>query len=76
SKAKEFDGVVLIEGAFTGQFFATNREPPPLERTPGLIGITRAKTGVTIVRPMESFPLVSGRLVQAPRRATGKSTAK
>jgi DNA helicase-2/ATP-dependent DNA helicase PcrA len=33
SKAKEFDGVVLVEDAHRAPFFDTGREPPPFERS-------------------------------------------
>lgn len=53
SKGKEFDGVVIVEGRFSGVFFDENREQPPFERTRRLlrVAITRARTHVTIVRP-------------------------
>lgn len=59
SKGKEFDGVVIVEGRFSGVFFAEDREQPPFERTRRLlrVAITRAKSHVTIVRPNSSYPL-------------------
>jgi DNA helicase-2/ATP-dependent DNA helicase PcrA len=32
AKGKEFDGIVLVEGAFVSQLFDTNREQPPYQR--------------------------------------------
>lgn len=60
AKGKEFDGVVLVEGAFVSQFFDTNREQPPYQRSRRLlrVGITRARGRVTIVRPQGATPLV------------------
>jgi DNA helicase II / ATP-dependent DNA helicase PcrA len=60
SKGKEFDGVVLVEGPFAGPFLDTKRERPPFERSRRLlrVGITRAKTHVTLVRPNGATPLV------------------
>jgi DNA helicase-2/ATP-dependent DNA helicase PcrA len=60
SKGKEFDGVVLVEGAFVSPFFDQNRENPPFERSRRLlrVGITRARYVTTIIRPVNSLPLV------------------
>jgi DNA helicase-2/ATP-dependent DNA helicase PcrA len=60
AKGKEFDGVVLVEGAFASQFFDINREQPPYQRSRRLlrVGITRARSRVTIVRPQGATPLV------------------
>ncbi|MDR3567258.1 MAG: 3'-5' exonuclease [Syntrophobacteraceae bacterium] len=46
SKGKEFDGVVLVEGRFSGSFFNTKWESPPYERSRRLlrVAITRART--------------------------------
>ncbi|MEW6597630.1 MAG: ATP-dependent helicase [Pseudomonadota bacterium] len=59
SKGKEFDGVVLVEGAFKSGFF-NEREKPPFEPSRRLlrVGLTRARTLVTIVRPQKAQPLV------------------
>lgn len=59
AKGKEFDGVVLVEGTYKSSFFDPN-EQSPHERSRRLlrVGITRARTLVTIVRPMNSQPLV------------------
>ncbi|HCL66102.1 MAG TPA: ATP-dependent helicase [Rhizobium sp.] len=59
SKGKEFDGVVLVEGAFKSGFF-NEREKPPFEPSRRLlrVGLTRARTLVTIVRPQKARPLV------------------
>lgn len=60
AKGKEFDGVVLVEGAFVSQFFDTNREQAPYQRSRRLlrVGITRARSRVTIVRPQGATALV------------------
>ncbi|RPV15961.1 UvrD-helicase domain-containing protein [Pseudomonas aeruginosa] len=60
AKGKEFDGVVLVEGAFKSSFFDERNEQPPFERSRRLlrVGLTRARTLVTIVRPQNSRPLV------------------
>ena len=53
TKGKEFDGVVLVEGAFASRFFDTNREEPPYQRSRRLlrVAITRARSQVTIISP-------------------------
>lgn len=60
SKGKEFDGVVLIEGAFKSSFFDERTEAAPFERSRRLVrvGLTRARTLVTVVRPQNARPLV------------------
>jgi DNA helicase-2/ATP-dependent DNA helicase PcrA len=60
AKGKEFDGVVLVEGAFKSSFFDERTEPPPYERSRRLlrVGLTRARTLVYIVRPERARPLV------------------
>lgn len=60
AKSKEFDGVVLVEGGFVSQFFDTKREQPPYQRSRRLlrVGLTRARSQVTIVRPNGAQPLV------------------
>jgi DNA helicase II / ATP-dependent DNA helicase PcrA len=60
AKGKEFDGVVLVEGAFKSSFFDERYEDPPYRRSRRLlrVGLTRARTLVTIVRPQGSRPLV------------------
>lgn len=60
AKGKEFDGVVLVEGAFKSSFFDERNEQPPFERSRRLlrVGLTRARTLVTIVRPQNARPLV------------------
>ncbi|MFG1265015.1 UvrD-helicase domain-containing protein [Xanthobacter aminoxidans] len=59
SKGKEFDGVVLVEGAFKSGFF-NEREKPPFEPSRRLlrVALTRARTFVMIVRPQKARPLV------------------
>jgi DNA helicase-2/ATP-dependent DNA helicase PcrA len=60
AKGKEFDGVVLVEGAFKSSFFDVRTEQSPFERSRRLlrVGLTRARTLVTIVRPQNAQPLV------------------
>jgi DNA helicase-2/ATP-dependent DNA helicase PcrA len=60
AKGKEFDGVVLIEGAFKSGFFEERWESPPYERSRRLlrVALTRARTLVAIVRPQGVRPLV------------------
>lgn len=60
AKGKEFDGIVLVEGAFKSSFFDERNERPPFERSRRLlrVGLTRARTLVTIVRPQNARPLV------------------
>ena len=60
AKGKEFDGVVLVEGAFKSGFFDERTEQPPFERSRRLlrVGITRARSLVTIVRPQNARALV------------------
>ncbi len=60
AKGKEFDGVVLVEGAFKSGFFDERTEQPPFERSRRLlrVGLTRARTLVTIVRPRGARALV------------------
>lgn len=59
SKGKEFDGVVLVEGAHRSPFFDTAREDPPYEKSRRLIrvGVTRARHFVFVVRPHGATPL-------------------
>jgi DNA helicase-2/ATP-dependent DNA helicase PcrA len=60
NKGKEFDGIVLVEGAFKSGFFDERTEQPPFDRSRRLlrVGLTRARTLVTIVRPQNARPLV------------------
>lgn len=60
SKGKEFDGVVLVEGAHLSPFLSTNRETPPYNESRRLlrVGITRARSRVVILRPNGALPLV------------------
>jgi DNA helicase-2/ATP-dependent DNA helicase PcrA len=60
AKGKEFDAVVLIEGAFKSSFFDERTEQPPFERSRRLlrVGLTRARTLVTVVRPERARALV------------------
>lgn len=59
SKGKEFDGVVIVEGAYRGRFYA-EREDPPHKATRRLlrVAITRARHSVVIVRPKNAQSLV------------------
>ncbi len=59
-KGKEFDGVVLVEGAFKSGFFDERTEKPPFERSRRLlqVALTRARTLVTIIPPQNARPLV------------------
>jgi DNA helicase-2/ATP-dependent DNA helicase PcrA len=61
AKGKEFDGIVLVEGAFVSQLFDTNREQPPYQRCRRLlrVRITRARSRVTIVRRHGATPLIA-----------------
>ncbi|MBI3090064.1 MAG: ATP-dependent helicase [Candidatus Tectomicrobia bacterium] len=60
SKGKEYDGVVLVEGAYESTFFDQNRERPPYPASRRLlrVGITRARSQVTLVRPHGAYLLV------------------
>ena len=60
SKGKEFDGVVLIEGNYMSKFFDESHEQPPYEQSRRLlrVGITRARSRVTIIRPRNALKLV------------------
>ena len=68
AKGKEFDGVVLVEGAFKSGFFDERTEQAPYERSRRLlrVGLTRARTLVTIVRPKGARPLVDQRSGRKP----------
>lgn len=59
SKGKEFDGVVIVEGQYSGSFFNDRWEKPPFAATRRLlrVGITRARHRVMIVRPNAAPPL-------------------
>jgi DNA helicase-2/ATP-dependent DNA helicase PcrA len=59
AKGKEFDGVVLVEGIHKSPFFSSYEEPPHQNSRRLLrVGITRARTLVTVVRPWNADPLV------------------
>lgn len=62
SKGKEFDGVVVVEGAFKSFFFDVRQENPPFPQARRLlrVAITRARSRVAIVRPTKCVPLVGG----------------
>lgn len=62
SKGKEFDGVVLVEGAFKSFFFDLRQEKAPFPQARRLlrVAITRARSRVAIIRPTKCAPLVGG----------------
>lgn len=53
SKGKEFDGVVIVEGQYSGVFFDSSRESTPFDASRRLlrVAITRARHRVCIIRP-------------------------
>jgi len=58
SKGKEFDGVVLIEGSYSGVFLDSREEPPHIKSRRLLrVAITRARNLVTIIRPSDAVRL-------------------
>jgi len=58
SKGKEFDGVILVEGAYKSFFFDLTENPPfPQSRRLLRVAISRARARVAIVRPVGSIPL-------------------
>lgn len=61
SKGKEFDGVVLVEGAHRGKFFNEQSEQPPYDASRRLlrVAITRARHCVLIFRPNGASPLTA-----------------
>lgn len=61
SKGKEFDGVILVEGAHSSPFLDGREQPPhPASRRLLRVGITRARTLVRLVRPYNAPPLTGG----------------
>ena len=59
SKGKEFDGVILVEGAFKSFFFDEREQAPfPQSRKLLRVAITRARARVAIVRPSKCTSLV------------------
>jgi DNA helicase II / ATP-dependent DNA helicase PcrA len=59
AKGKEFDGVVLVEGAYKAAFFDEREKPLyPQSRRLLRVGITRARALVTIIRLNGARPLV------------------
>jgi ATP-dependent DNA helicase UvrD/PcrA len=60
AKGKEFDAVVMVEGAYRSSFFDERTEQAPFERSRRLlrVGLTRARTLVMIVRPQNARALV------------------
>jgi DNA helicase-2/ATP-dependent DNA helicase PcrA len=61
SKGKEFDGVVLVEGAYRSKFFDDVRESPPYDASRRLlrVGITRARRRAVLVRPRGALRLTA-----------------
>ncbi len=61
SKGKEFDGVIVVEGAHSSPFFDVRDRPPHAPSRRLLrVGITRARALVRLVRPHDAVPLVAG----------------
>lgn len=64
SKGKEFDAAILVEGQFVAKFFDDSDEKDkPLYRAARrllMVGITRARHRVAIVRPRGAPPLGGG----------------
>jgi len=60
SKAKEFDGVVLVEDAHRAPFFDSTREQPPFPKSRRLlrVGLTRARHFAVLIRPKGATSLV------------------
>lgn len=60
SKGKEFDGVVIVEGQYSGKLLGDRHEQEPFEASRRLlrVAITRARHKVCIVRPRGAPPLV------------------
>jgi DNA helicase-2/ATP-dependent DNA helicase PcrA len=60
SKGKEFDGVIVVERKFRGEFFNENWEGPPFTegRRVLRVAITRARERVFILRHHDARPLV------------------
>lgn len=58
SKGKEFDGVIVVEGAFKSFFFdRTEKKPHPHSRRLLRVAITRARIYAALVRPNNAGPL-------------------
>lgn len=68
SKGKEFDGVVVVEGAMASKFFNERPGAYPFDNDRRVlrVAITRARHLVSIVRPHDAHPLIGPRTT--PRR--------
>ncbi|MGP5388280.1 UvrD-helicase domain-containing protein [Glutamicibacter arilaitensis] len=60
AKGKEFDGVLLVEGQYQGNFFRDSDTEAQREAARRLlrVGITRARHQVAFIRHVDSLPLV------------------
>lgn len=70
SKGKEFDGVVIVEGQYSGSFFNERWEKPPFAATRRLlrVGITRARHHVMLIRPNAAPPSLGRAARVRPQR--------
>jgi DNA helicase-2/ATP-dependent DNA helicase PcrA len=57
SKGKEFDGVIIVEGRHQGQLLSENPKQNDADRRLLRVAITRARTLVILIRPLEVGPL-------------------
>lgn len=78
SKGKEFDGAILVEGQHVGQFFNDNDrwDKPHYQAARRLlmVGITRARHRVTLIRPHGAPPLTTPQLT-SPSTGPGVSSS-
>ncbi|WP_417367636.1 UvrD-helicase domain-containing protein [Glutamicibacter arilaitensis] len=60
AKGKEFDGVLLVEGQYQGNFFRDSDTEAQREAARRLlrVGITRARRQVALIRHVDALPLV------------------
>jgi DNA helicase-2/ATP-dependent DNA helicase PcrA len=63
SKGKEFDAVVIYEGAYTARLLSDDGDPKRIQADRRLlrVAITRARHGVVIIRPSDAPPLITPR---------------